>query len=104
MRERREKRTLLDEVCEDLEDSDEMIGLVVPTALRDVGQLHNRGGQLRDNVGLEEHPRHRQHGRHGFQISNDGDDDGIDFGLGENRLEHVEIFAREGNLREVVMH
>ena len=104
MRERREKRTLLDEVCEDLEDSDELIGLVGRIALRDVGQLHNRGGQLCDNVGLEEHPRHRQHGRHGFQISNDGDDDGIDFGLGENRLEHVEIFAREGNLREVVMH
>lgn len=95
MREKEKKRTLLDEVCEDLEDSDELIGLLERTALRDVGQLHDRGGQLRDDVGLEEHLRHRRHGRHGFQISNDGEDDGIEFGFSENRLEHVEIFARE---------
>lgn len=58
MREQERERTLLDEFCEDLEDSDELIGLVEPIALRDVGRLHDRGGQLRDDVGLEEHPRH----------------------------------------------
>ena len=81
-----------------------MIGLVERPVLRDVGQLHEGGGQLRDDVGLKEHPRHQRHGCHGFQICNDGEDDGADFGRGENRLEHVEIFAREGNLRGIVLH